>query len=149
MPDELVDVVNEKDEIIGQAMKSKCHAEGLWHRISCNLIFNSEGKIWLQTRAKNINSGGKLDYSASGHVKRGDTYEQAAQREIQEELGISTELKLLFKPIPEIYNKINHMIALFTGKHDGPFKIQEEELEKVEAYSIEAIKKMNYQKKLQ
>jgi len=41
MADELVDVVNERDEVIGQEMKSKCHKEGILHRISAIFLFKN------------------------------------------------------------------------------------------------------------
>ena len=72
MADEIVDVVNENDEVIGQEWRKKCHKNGIWHRIAGVLLFDSEGKIWLQTRAKNKTVQGRsLDFSASGHIESG------------------------------------------------------------------------------
>ncbi len=148
MADELVDVVNGKDEIVGQEWKNKCHREGIWHRISAVLLFDSKGKIWLQKRSKNKTLQGRnLDFSASGHLSKGDTYESGADREMEEELGIKTKLKDSSIKIFEdfIYDensRVKHVIKLFFGEHNGPFKIQEEELEDIQAYSLEEIKKL-------
>ena len=148
MADELVDVVDENDEVIGQEMKSECHRKGIWHRVAGVLLFSSEGKIWLQTRIKNKTLQGRnLDFSASGHLAIGDTYEKGAQREMEEELGIKTKLRDSGIKIFEDYiydenSRVNHVIKLFMGKHDGPFKIQKEELEDIKAYSLEEIKKL-------
>lgn len=147
MTDELVEVVNEKDEVIGQKMKSVCHKEGVWHRISCVILFNSQGKIWLQTRKKSKISGGLLDYSASGHITAGRTYEEGAYRELREELGVKTQLSLvspetLYEKIDIGGYKIRHALKVYYGKHNGPFKIQESELENVEAYEFDKIKEL-------
>ena len=147
MADELVDVVNERDEVIGQEMKWICHDKELWHRISGVFIFNSEGKILLQTRNKNKTSGGLLDYSASGHVISGETYENGAYKEMGEELGIKIKLKDSGIKIFEnhSYNKktnIKHIIRIFIGYHEGSFNIQKEELDSVAFYDLENIKKM-------
>ncbi|MCK5107656.1 MAG: NUDIX hydrolase, partial [Nanoarchaeota archaeon] len=50
--DELIDIVNEDNVIIGQAMKSEAHAKGLWHRLAVIWIYNSKGQILLQLRTK-------------------------------------------------------------------------------------------------
>ena len=146
MVDELVDVVNEEDEVIGQEWKNKCHEEGILHRISAVILFNSEGKMWLQIRAKGKVSAGKMDFSASGHVGAGDSYEKSAYRELKEEIGIKTNLKLIAKKLYEHINleglKIKHFISLYAGKCDGPFSLQEEEVDKIEAYNQEEIKEL-------
>jgi len=146
MADELVDVVDENDKIIGQEMKWICHEKGFWHRIAGVLLFNSEGKIWLQTRNKKKTGGGLLDFSASGHIGAGDSSLRGAYREMEEELGIKTNLKVGNIKIFEDYaydknSKVKHVINLFLGNYNGPFKIQEEELEDIQAYSTEDIKK--------
>ena len=143
MADELVNVVNENDEIIGQELRSLCHERGLCHRISCILLFDNKGKLWLQTRAKEKSGAGKFDFSASGHVALGDNYEESAYRELQEELGISTMLQAVAESLsePRIEEKKTpkHMMSLFIGFHNGPFIIKEEEIEKIESYEISEI----------
>src|SRR3989344_4411255 len=119
MADELVNVVNENDEIIGQELRSLCHERGLCHRISCILLFDNKGKLWLQTRAKEKSGAGKFDFSASGHVALGDNYEESAYRELQEELGISTMLQAVAESLsePRIEEKKTpkNMMSLFIG----------------------------------
>ena len=151
MTDEMVDVVNENDEIIGKEWKNKCHKEGIWHRVSGVLLFNSEGKMWLQTRVKNKTLHGRnLDFSASGHLKAGESYEEGAKKEMNEELGIDTKLidsgikifeDFIYKG--ELKNKyVKHVIKLFIGKCDGPFKIQKEELDDIQVYTLEEVRKL-------
>ena len=44
MSEEIFDVVNERDEVIGRAPRSEVHARGLLHRATHVLVFNSRGR---------------------------------------------------------------------------------------------------------
>lgn len=112
MSDHLIDVVNEKDEVIGVELKSKKPDSGFISRVVAILVRDSAGKIIVCKRGphKRIDSG-KYDLSAFGSVDAGETYEQAAQRELMEETGIKSSVKMLDKFYQE-------------NKHDGKiFKI--------------------------
>src|SRR5690349_15619810 len=43
MPEEIFDVVDEHDHVIGQAPRSQVHAQGLLHRAASIFVFNSPG----------------------------------------------------------------------------------------------------------
>ncbi len=81
---ELVVVVNEQDEITGIMAKSEAHRNGTPHRIAVTYVENAAGQILVQVRMD-----GSLDHSAAGHVEPGESYHDAAQRELAEELGIT------------------------------------------------------------
>lgn len=141
----MVDIVDEKDKAIGRESRNICHEKGLRHRIVGIFLFNAEGKLWLQTRSVKKAGGKKLDFSASGHVGEGDSYHSAAARELKEELGITTQLHFLTKTQYEKKGEGNHrrhFLAIYVGKHDGPFTLQEDEVEKIEAYDLEEAKKL-------
>lgn len=144
--DELVDVVTENGETIGQEMKSVCHEKGIFHRFSGILLFNEEGKLWLQTRSPEKNGKNLLDFSASGHVAHGETSEETAYREMKEEIGVNTQLKLIKKNLVENIDwenrKIRHIFNLYQGESEGPFKLQEEELSNIELFELEQVKKL-------
>ena len=151
MGDEIIDIVNESDEIIGKGLKSTCHKGGIPHRISAVLLFDSEGNIWLQKRSNKIKVGsGLIDCSASGHLLAGESYEEAAKKEMKEELGIGANLTYsgikIFEDFVYYGNKhVKHFIKLFLGKYDGPFNIQAEELEDIQPYSIGEVKRLMVQ----
>jgi len=90
-PEELFDIVDDDDEVIGRAPRSECHGNpALVHRAVHVLIFNSAGELLLQKRAtdKDIQPG-RWDTSVGGHLKVGESYSAAAYREMHEELGLS------------------------------------------------------------
>ena len=149
MADELIDVINEKDKVIGQEWKSKCHKEGLLHRVGAVFIFNDKGQLLLQKRAAKKSLGKNLyDYSASGHIGLGEGYEIEARKELNEELGINAPITRFPGEIKiesfvyQIDMMIRHKIVLFVGYHNGPFNIQEEELDSVEFFDLKRIEEM-------
>ena len=94
MPDELFDIVDEHDQVIGQEMRSIVHTSGLWHRGVHVLLFTGDGKMLVQKRSKTrTHAPSALDCSVSEHVKAGEEYNAAALRGLEEEMGIR-ELKL-------------------------------------------------------
>src|SRR6266481_4148048 len=89
MSEEIFDVVNERDEVIGQERRSEVHRLGLQHRAVHVLIFNGRGEVFLQKRSmKKDTFPGAWDSSASGHLDTGETYDACAVREVREELGL-------------------------------------------------------------
>src|ERR1041384_5371864 len=90
MAEEIFDVVNDKDEVIGQQTRSEVHRLGLPHRAIHVLVFNSRGQIFLQKRSMTKDrQPGLWDSSASGHLDRGEDYDSSAVRELREEIGLA------------------------------------------------------------
>jgi isopentenyldiphosphate isomerase len=91
--DEILDLVDDSDIVIGQKPRSEIYAEKISNfRVVNAFIVNSKGEIWIPRRAahKRIVPLG-LDMSMGGHVASGETYEQAFKRETAEELNIDTD----------------------------------------------------------
>src|SRR5258706_15211525 len=100
MAEEIFDVVDEHDRVVGRETRGEVHRRGLMHRAIHVLVFNSRGEIFLQKRSqKKDRQPGLWDSSASGHVDSGETYDACAVRELQEELGLELRapLERLFK----------------------------------------------------
>lgn len=116
-PDEIVDVVNEKDEVIATSTKGEVNSNpSLWHREICVLIFDTSGKILIQQRSKKKKHNPLVwTISVAGHVPSGMSYEDAAHKELKEELGFDTRLiayeKRIFKEPSE-----TQVITSFIGK---------------------------------
>ena len=89
---EIFDVVNERDEVIGQKTRGEVHAEKLLHRAVHVFVFNTRGDLLLQQRSlfKDAHPG-VWDSSVSGHLDAGEDYPSAAVRELDEEMGIRVD----------------------------------------------------------
>lgn len=144
--DELVDVVDENDRVVGKEMKSACHKEGILHRIAAVLLFDSNGRVWLQMRANDETGNAYMDYTASGHVRSGGNYAETASRELEEEVSSNAELHALPHTVRESKDiegfKIRHAIQVYVGKSDGPFRLQKEELSELKAYDMDKIRSL-------
>ena len=90
--DELFDVVDAQDRVVRQAPRREVHAHGWLHRAVHVLVFNRAGQLFLQKRSMSKDlSPGLWDSSCSGHLDAGEDYDQAAWRELQEEIGLKLE----------------------------------------------------------
>lgn len=93
---EILDVVNEKDEIIGQAERNDVHAKGLLCRMVYVCFYTPDKKIILQRRSELKKSNpGKLTTAVSGHVESGSTYLETAVKETFEETGVRVDASKL------------------------------------------------------
>jgi isopentenyldiphosphate isomerase len=121
MADELLDIVNEDDEVTGQAMRSVVHRQGLWHRGAHVFLFNETGEMLVQKRsADRINSPSLLDCSVSEHVKAGESYLEAALRGMKEEMGVEgVEIKRIGKIQMEYGPNDNEISEIYEGRLNG------------------------------
>jgi isopentenyldiphosphate isomerase len=88
--DELLDIVDQQDRVIGQKLRSEVYAQNLSNfRVVNAFLMNDQHKLWIPRRAANKRVFPLcLDASMGGHVSAGETYDQAFVRELQEEVGI-------------------------------------------------------------
>ena len=132
MSEELFDVVNEHDEVVGQGSRREVHARKLWHRAVHVLVFNARGEVFLQKRsmAKDT-AAGLWDSSASGHLDAGEDYDACAVRELREELGlrVAQPPARLFK-INACAETDREFVWVYRCQSEGPFELNAEEIER-------------------
>ena len=92
-------VVNSRDEELGIRDRRACHAgEGILHRAVSVFVFNSEGQLLVQQRHREKALwGGVWSNTCCTHPVPGEEVASAADRRLQEEIGISTQLQFAFK----------------------------------------------------
>ena len=121
-------VVNKEDHVIGKETREKCHNTKLIHRSVYIFLNNSKKGIFIQKRSmmKDLYPG-YYTGSASGHVSFGETYDQAALRELEEELGVRAQLKRIgkFKCFSEMDNEIS---TVYLCNYDGDITLNEDEI---------------------
>jgi isopentenyl-diphosphate delta-isomerase len=94
---EFVVLVDENDQVIGRMGKLEAHEKGLLHRAFSVLIFNSNNELLLQKRAySKYHSGGLWTNTTCSHPRVGETVLLAGARRLNEEMGITCELKQAF-----------------------------------------------------
>ncbi len=131
MPDEIFDVVDENDVVIGRNTRAEVHRLGLRHRAVHVLVFNSRGQIFLQKRSmKKDCFPGAWDSSAAGHLDCGEDYDRCAARELKEELGLvpSKPPQKLFRIAACAETGMEH-VWVYRCEAEGPFVLNPDELE--------------------
>ena len=131
MNEEVFDVVNDRDEVIGQQPRSIVHRDGLKHRAVHVLVFNPKGELFLQKRSiKKDCFPGTWDSSASGHLDVGEDYDACAFRELREELGWIHQgpMERLFK-IDACKETGMEFVWIYRIIAEGPFVLHPEEIE--------------------
>lgn len=129
--EEIFDVVNDRDEVIGRKLRREVHRDGDKHRAVHVVVFNSRGEVFLQKRSMSKDTHpGVWDSSASGHLDAGEDYDTCAVREAREELGLVLENcpKRLFK-IDACMATEQEFVWIYRCDHEGPFTLHPEEIE--------------------
>ena len=133
--------------------RREVHANRLPHRSVQVLLFNRAGELLIQRRHPDkLTFPDHWDLSCAGHVEEPDylagpdddldrVYENVARREIEEELGVRTDVTLLghFGPEPGVHYEHLH---LFRAEHEGPFTCQPDEVSEVRFVSPAALDAM-------
>ncbi|MDN3270046.1 NUDIX domain-containing protein [Streptomyces sp. MA15] len=88
--DEILDVVDEHDRVVGRAPRGEVYARGLRHRCVFVLARDAEGRIFVHRRTPvKLVFPSLYDMFVGGVVGAGEAYDEAALREAEEELGVS------------------------------------------------------------
>src|SRR5947209_18665025 len=132
MVEEIFDVVNERDEVIGQKPRSEIHRLKLNHRAVHVLVFNSRRELFLQKRSMKTDCfPGTWDSSASGHLASGESYDACCIRELRGEIGLEAVAapERLFKvaACPETGQEF---VWVYRCAAEGPFRLDPEEIER-------------------
>jgi 16S rRNA (adenine1518-N6/adenine1519-N6)-dimethyltransferase len=130
---EIFDIVDADDQVTGTATRAEVHALRLIHRAVHVFVFNKRGDLLLQKRSllKDM-CPGLWDSSVSGHLDSGEFYEAAAVRELEEEMGITSETA------PEEVARISpgtetgwEHVRLYQIRHDGTLRFPAAEVDAV------------------
>ncbi len=128
--DEIVLIVDSDNNETGAAPRHEMRARGLPHRACYILVFNSSNELFVQKRTttKDIYPG-YYDIAAGGVVLAGESYDQSARRELEEELGIRDTP--LTKHFEFKHQDANNIVwgRVYTCIYDGVMVLQEEEVE--------------------
>ncbi|MBI3335468.1 MAG: NUDIX hydrolase [Candidatus Portnoybacteria bacterium] len=108
---EKIDVVNKKDIVIGETNAHEANAKSLLHRVVGVLLFTPEGRMIVQTG----NKFNKYDIAVGGHVGVGENPDEAATRELKEELNMITPLKKISAFLPQ-EARHSHFWHIYEGQ---------------------------------
>ncbi len=131
--------VNENDEVLSKISRSEAHSKRILHRSGMVFLMNSWGKVLINKRS----SEHELfpfcyDSSVSFHVTYGETYEDSAKREVEEEIKIKAPLELIGK---FIHRNPPQIVSVFICTSDDEPVIDPKDYSTGKFYSIDQAKK--------
>lgn len=131
-PDEVFDVVDASNRVVGRERRSVIHAKGLLHRAAHLLWLRDDGSLCLQRRSYRKDScPGLISTSCAGHLDAGEDYVAAMARELREENGVEAEPASLGRvdAVPAHPDLGNEFVEVFVLRGDRPFRIHAPEVD--------------------
>jgi len=128
----MLDIVNDADEVVGQATRTRVHAENRMHRATHIILRNSTGDIFIQLRSKTKDTNpGLWDSSAAGHVDAGEGYDACAARELHEELGVLVSADALVEigRIAPTSSNGFEFVRIYAATSDDPITLEAGEID--------------------
>ena len=87
--DELVDIVDADDRVVATVTRHEMRARRLRHRVVFVVVTSGEGELLVHRRSEGKDIWpGRWDVAVGGVVAAGESYDDAARRELGEEVGI-------------------------------------------------------------
>ncbi len=137
---ESVVIVDDRNRVVGALPREDMRRRRLPHRATFILVFDSKGRLLVQKRTltKDLYPG-YFDLAAGGVVVEGESYEDSAEREAEEELGIcGVALERQFDFYFE--DRGNRCFGrVYACVCDGPFRLQPEEVVSVEFRPVDEV----------
>ena len=144
MSEEKVILVNKNDKQVGLMPKLEAHEKGVLHRAFSIFIFNSKYELLLQKRASSkYHSGGLWTNTCCSHPREGEDTLDAANRRLDEEMGIKTSLRKVYDFIykAELDNKLteHEFDHVFYGVFDNDPILNKDEAEDFKWVDMETL----------
>ena len=144
MSEEKVILVDKNDNQVGLMSKLEAHEKGVLHRAFSIFIFNSKYELLLQKRASSkYHSGGLWTNTCCSHPREGEDTLDAANRRLDEEMGIKTSLRKVYDFIykAELDNQLteHEFDHVFYGVCDNDPILNKDEAEDFKWVDMEAL----------
>lgn len=132
-----MDIVNEYDEVIGQDTRKHIHDNHEIHRGVHVLVRNSKGDVLVQRRSLSKDYyPGYYDISVGAQVSSGESYEDAARREVAEELGCQVTSLIPVAYYDAFSARQREKRRLYLLCSEGPFEINACEVQEIEFLAL-------------
>ena len=130
---------------IGTEEKIQAHREGKLHSAFSIFVFNTVGELLLQRRAQTkYHSGGLWTNTCCSHPRPGESYQLAAKRRLDEEMGFDCELTERFSFIyhTQLDNDLfeHELDYVFVGYYNGQPTPDPNEVDDWKWINIDALK---------
>lgn len=144
--EEYVVLVDRNDNELGLMEKQQAHIAGLLHRAFSVFVFNSNGELMLQQRAASkYHSPTLWTNTCCSHPRENESYSDAANRRLVEEMGFECQLDYKFNFIykANLDNGLteHELDHVFIGTFDGEPQLNPEEVMAYRWVDMDVLKK--------
>jgi 8-oxo-dGTP pyrophosphatase MutT (NUDIX family) len=125
----MINLYDENRFVVGTVSRERMRAENLWHGCATIIVRSVDGSrvyVHRRTDTKDIFPG-LYDCTAGGVIDAGENPDEAAERELREELGVEVPLKKLFIS-QYVDDRTRYHVWVYEARTDGPFTHQPEEV---------------------
>jgi len=131
--EELVDIVDHDDNVLYQCTRKEMRAQVLRHRAVFIAVVNSEGELLIHQRSAMKDLWPSWwDLAVGGVVSAGESYDDAALRELDEEVGV-TGVPLVELGVGTYSDEEVSLVGrCFMVKYDGPLVLRDGEVVAIE-----------------
>ncbi|MGW2651177.1 NUDIX domain-containing protein [Streptomyces sp. NPDC001393] len=96
--DELIEQVDEQDQVLGVVHRSEAVRHDWLHRIAVTVCRDRAGRILVHQRSRRVSRfPGYYEVAVGGAVAVGESYEEAARRELAEEMGVGAPVRFILR----------------------------------------------------
>lgn len=143
--EEKVVLVNEENEVLGLMPKMEAHEKGMLHRAISILLYNSQGEMLIQQRAKTKYHWPLIWSNAvCSHPRENESFQEAAERRLKEELNISCSLEEIYRFVYKAQDEQTGLIeheydVVFKGVYDDEIPFNPDEIESIRWIALDSL----------
>ena len=147
---EKVVLIDFDDQVIGEMEKMQAHEEAQLHRAFSVFLYHDDKMLIHKRATEKYHCGGMWTNSCCSHPRIHETYDEAVNRRLYEELGVKCEVKELFSFV--YYYQFSNGLTefeldhVYIGEYTGDVEVDPSEIEEVKWISFDELKediKMN------
>ncbi len=125
----MVDIVDHDDNVLYQCTRKEMRAQVLRHRAVFIAVVNSAGELLIHQRSAMKDLWPSYwDIAVGGVVAAGESYDSAALRELDEEVGIDSVPLIELGMGTYSDNMVSLVGKCFMVKYDGPLVLRDGEV---------------------